>query len=84
MIPKNLPVSILPFPFPKLPGDPRKIVIVGGGNAGLACALALRRMQFGGSVTMINNTDTFPYDKKKVQNDFDLSKITTIEKIING
>lgn len=84
MIPEKIPISVLPQPFPKLPGDPRKIAIIGAGNAALACAIGLRRMEFGGQINMVNNLDTFPYDKKKVQNDFDLNNIPGLNEIIDG
>lgn len=84
MIPEKMPISLLPRPFPELPGDPRKIAIVGAGNAALACALALRRMEFGGKISMVNNMDTFPYDKKKIQIDFDLDRIPETTELISG
>ena len=79
-----MPISSLPQPFPSLPGDPRKISIIGAGNAGLACAQALRRMEFGGLITMINDNNQYPFDKKKVQNDFDLDNIPTENEIKEG
>ena len=79
-----MPISSIQEPYPHLPGDPRKVVIIGGGNAGLGCAQALRRMEFGGSITMINDNNNYPYDKKKVQKDFDLDNIPDLNEINQG
>jgi NADPH-dependent 2,4-dienoyl-CoA reductase/sulfur reductase-like enzyme len=83
-IPDDLPISVLPKPFPQIPGDPRKVAIVGGGNAGLGCALALRRMEFGGQITIVNDANTLPFDKKKVQNDFDIEESLPLDQITQG
>jgi NADPH-dependent 2,4-dienoyl-CoA reductase/sulfur reductase-like enzyme/nitrite reductase/ring-hydroxylating ferredoxin subunit len=47
-----------------------RIVIVGGGAAGFAAAEMLRREGFGGSVTMVSNDESPPYDRPNCSKDY--------------
>ena len=50
--------------------DVEKIVIVGGGAAGLACALELRRLGFAGSVTILSADADPPCDRPNLSKDY--------------
>ena len=50
--------------------EPRSIVIVGGGAAGLATADKLRREGFAGALTLISADDSPPYDRPNLSKDF--------------
>lgn len=47
-----------------------RIVIVGGGAAGLACALELRRLGFAGEVTILSADSDAPYDRPNLSKDY--------------
>ena len=49
---------------------PASVVIVGGGAAGLAAADMLRRLGYGGSLTMISADDAPPTDRPNLSKDF--------------
>jgi NADPH-dependent 2,4-dienoyl-CoA reductase/sulfur reductase-like enzyme len=51
-------------------GAPQRIVIVGGGAAGLAAAEMLRRQGFGGALTMISADADPPVDRPNLSKDF--------------
>lgn len=50
--------------------DVEKIVIVGGGAAGLACAHQLRRLGFAGAVTMLSADEDPPVDRPNLSKDY--------------
>jgi NADPH-dependent 2,4-dienoyl-CoA reductase/sulfur reductase-like enzyme len=50
--------------------DVQKIVIVGGGAAGLACAHELRRLGFAGQVTMLSADADPPCDRPNLSKDY--------------
>ena len=49
---------------------PEKIVIVGGGAAGFAAALGLRREQYHGSIVMLSNDEALPIDRPNLSKDY--------------
>ena len=54
----------------KLDSDVRNVVIVGGGAAGLACAHELRRLGFGGDVTILSADSDPPCDRPNLSKDY--------------
>jgi NADPH-dependent 2,4-dienoyl-CoA reductase/sulfur reductase-like enzyme/nitrite reductase/ring-hydroxylating ferredoxin subunit len=52
------------------PQPPGRIVIVGAGAAGNAAAEMLRWQGFGGSVTMVGEDDSVPYDRPNLSKDY--------------
>ena len=50
--------------------DPNRIVIVGGGAAGFAAAEMLRRLDFGGELTMLSADADAPYDRPNLSKDY--------------
>src|SRR6185437_12381464 len=51
-------------------GDGQKIVIVGGGAAGLSCAHELRRLGFAGAITMLSADSDPPCDRPNLSKDY--------------
>ena len=51
-------------------GIAERVVILGGGAAGFACAEMLRREGFGGAVTVISADESAPYDRPNVSKDY--------------
>jgi NADPH-dependent 2,4-dienoyl-CoA reductase/sulfur reductase-like enzyme/nitrite reductase/ring-hydroxylating ferredoxin subunit len=51
-------------------GDVRRIVIVGGGAAGLACADQLRKLGFDGEVTIVSADGDPPCDRPNLSKDY--------------
>ena len=56
--------------IPSVQTNAQKIVIVGGGAAGLACAHELRRLGFGGSITMLSADSDPPCDRPNLSKDY--------------
>lgn len=50
--------------------DPERIVVIGGGAAGLAAALRLRELGFQGRVTLLSADDQAPYDRPNLSKDY--------------
>ena len=56
---------------PKPTGSPsERVVIVGGGAAGFACAEMLRRRGYAGTVTMLSNDSAAPVDRPNLSKDY--------------
>jgi NADPH-dependent 2,4-dienoyl-CoA reductase/sulfur reductase-like enzyme/nitrite reductase/ring-hydroxylating ferredoxin subunit len=51
-------------------GNAKKIVIIGGGAAGLACAHELRQLGYSGSLTMISADQDPPVDRPNLSKDY--------------
>ena len=51
-------------------GIAERVVILGGGAAGFACAEMLRREGFGGGVTVISADESAPYDRPNLSKDY--------------
>jgi len=64
------------------PANKTRMVIVGGGTAGLNCAETLRQSNFTGEITVISNEKVLPYDRtllSKVLATGDASKLNLRE-----
>jgi NADPH-dependent 2,4-dienoyl-CoA reductase/sulfur reductase-like enzyme/nitrite reductase/ring-hydroxylating ferredoxin subunit len=57
-------------PTPSPSADKRRIAIIGGGAAGLACANELRRLGFSGEVTMLSADADPPCDRPNLSKDY--------------
>jgi NADPH-dependent 2,4-dienoyl-CoA reductase/sulfur reductase-like enzyme/nitrite reductase/ring-hydroxylating ferredoxin subunit len=59
------------IPTPVLRGtESQHIVIVGAGAAGTSCAAMLRRQGFAGTIQMISQDDSIPYDRTNLSKDY--------------
>jgi NADPH-dependent 2,4-dienoyl-CoA reductase/sulfur reductase-like enzyme/nitrite reductase/ring-hydroxylating ferredoxin subunit len=55
----------------RLPANvPKRVVIVGGGAAGAAAAEMLRRSGFEGSITIVDDDESSPYDRPNLSKDY--------------
>lgn len=50
--------------------DPKRIVIIGGGAAGLACAHELRQLGYSGALTMVSADHDSPVDRPNLSKDY--------------
>jgi NADPH-dependent 2,4-dienoyl-CoA reductase/sulfur reductase-like enzyme/nitrite reductase/ring-hydroxylating ferredoxin subunit len=57
-------------PAPRVDSEVRKVVIVGGGAAGLACANELRRRGYSGNITMLSADADPPCDRPNLSKDY--------------
>jgi len=56
-------------------GQPRDIVIIGGGAAGFACAEMLRRRGYAGNLTMLSDDAALPCDRPNLSKDYLAGKL---------
>jgi NAD(P)H-nitrite reductase large subunit len=59
-----------PKPRGKAVAEREKIVIIGGGAAGLAAAEMLRRKGYQGGIVMLSSDDALPYDRPNLSKDY--------------
>ena len=67
---KEVPVSAEAARTERPAALPERIVIVGGGAAAFAAANALRRHDYGGSITMLSSDETPPVDRPNLSKDY--------------
>jgi NADPH-dependent 2,4-dienoyl-CoA reductase/sulfur reductase-like enzyme/nitrite reductase/ring-hydroxylating ferredoxin subunit len=53
-----------------LPPEVKQVVIVGGGAAGLACAIELRKLGYQGAITILSEDEDAPYDRPNLSKDY--------------
>jgi len=59
-----------PIALPPDAGTPATIVIVGAGAAGIAAAEMLRRCDYGGRITVVDDDPDAPYDRPNLSKDY--------------
>ncbi|HEX8840934.1 MAG TPA: FAD-dependent oxidoreductase [Sphingomicrobium sp.] len=59
-----------PGPGGAAPAEVERVVIVGGGAAGLACASELRRLGYAGAITMVSADNDPPCDRPNLSKDY--------------
>lgn len=64
------PTACASQPAPAAVGQPKDIVIVGGGAAGFACAEMLRRRGYRGHLTMLSEEADAPCDRPNLSKDY--------------
>jgi apoptosis-inducing factor 3 len=64
------PLARQPATQTRRPGEPGRITIVGGGAAGFAAAEMLRRLGFGGALTMLSADAASPCDRPNLSKDY--------------
>jgi NADPH-dependent 2,4-dienoyl-CoA reductase/sulfur reductase-like enzyme/nitrite reductase/ring-hydroxylating ferredoxin subunit len=62
--------KLQPQPVPEIESDIEKVVIIGGGAAGLACANELRRLGYSGDITMLSADRDPPCDRPNLSKDY--------------
>lgn len=79
-VPKELKQTQVAQMAKRDPNNRTRMVIVGGGAAGLNCAETLRQSNFTGEILVISNEKVLPYDRtllSKALATIDASKLTT-------
>ena len=61
--------KLAPAPASARPASVERVVIVGGGAAGLACANELRRLGHGGAIILLSEDNDAPYDRPNLSKD---------------
>ena len=67
-----------------VPADRRRVVIVGGGAGGHACAELLVRREFGGDVTVIADDADAPYDRTACSKQYLIGMVSRDETRLDG
>ena len=65
-IPNLPPLAIEPVYSPQNPEDPRRVLVIGAGAAGFAVSESLRRIGYGGEITVVTSQTSLPFIKKKL------------------
>lgn len=60
------------------PNNKTKMVIIGGGAAGLNCAETLRQSNFTGEITVVSNEKTLPYDRAILSKGLSMTDVNKI------
>jgi NADPH-dependent 2,4-dienoyl-CoA reductase/sulfur reductase-like enzyme/nitrite reductase/ring-hydroxylating ferredoxin subunit len=66
----RVPGTTLPSEAPRRRAGPESVVVVGGGAAGAAAVVALRRLGYGGPITLVGREPNVPTDRPNVSKDF--------------
>jgi len=68
MLPKKAPIKIKPQLSSRDYNDPRKLVVIGGGEAAMACAEALRNLEYNGELMFLTDDKDLPIYRDKLYN----------------